>query len=101
MPTRKLPRSVSRLASDRPEVHGRLPTNAKGSVPVRADGAYDMAATADPCMQKALKAVDDPAKIATSVNRFLNEDTNNELNALITQYWADDAMTPAQANWDS
>ena len=34
--------------------------NAKGSMPVRAD--VDMS-TADPCMQKALKAVDDPAKI--------------------------------------
>ena len=35
--------------------------NAKGSMPVRGD--VDMA-TADPCMQKALKAVEDPAKIA-------------------------------------
>ena len=68
--------------------------NAKGSMPVRAD--VDMA-TADPCMQKALKAVDDPAKIAVSVGRFLTEDTNNELNALISQFWSDDSMTPEQA----
>ncbi len=64
--------------------------NAKGSMPVRGD--VDMA-SADPCMQKALKAVEDPAKIATGVQRFINEDTNNELNSLITQYWSDDSMT--------
>jgi len=68
--------------------------NAKGSMPVRAD--VDMA-TADPCMQKALKAVDDPAKIASGVQRFINEDTTNELNSLISQYWTDDAMTAEQA----
>jgi len=68
--------------------------NAKGSMPVRAD--VDMA-TADPCMQKALKAVDDPARIASGVQRFITEDTTNELNALITQYWSDDAMTADQA----
>jgi ABC-type glycerol-3-phosphate transport system substrate-binding protein len=64
--------------------------NAKGSMPVRGD--VDMA-TADPCMQKALKAVDDPKRIATGVQRFITEDTSNQLNSLITQYWADDSMT--------
>ncbi len=72
--------------------------NAKGSMPVRGD--VDMA-TADPCMQKALKAVEDPAKIATSVQRFTNEDTNNELNALVSQFWSDDNMSAedAQKKW--
>ena len=64
--------------------------NAKGSMPVRGD--VDMA-TADPCMQKALKAVEDPKRIATGVQRFITEDTSNQLNSLITQYWADDSMT--------
>jgi glucose/mannose transport system substrate-binding protein len=68
--------------------------NAKGSMPVRGD--VDMS-TADPCMQKALKAVEDPKAIATGVQRFINEDTTNELNSLITQYWTDDAMTVDQA----
>jgi glucose/mannose transport system substrate-binding protein len=68
--------------------------NAKGSMPVRAD--VDMA-TADPCMQKALKAVDDPKRIASGVQRFINEDTTNELNSLITQFWSDDNMTADQA----
>ncbi|MCB1497725.1 MAG: carbohydrate ABC transporter substrate-binding protein [Bauldia sp.] len=72
--------------------------NKKGSMPVRGD--VDMA-SADPCMQKALKAVEDPAKIATGVQRFITEDTNNELNALITQYWSEDSMSAedAQARW--
>ena len=68
--------------------------NAKGSMPVRGD--VDMA-TADPCMQKALKAVDDPKRIATGVQRFITEDTSNQLNSLITQYWADDSMTAEAA----
>jgi glucose/mannose transport system substrate-binding protein len=68
--------------------------NAKGSMPVRQD--VDMG-TADPCMQKAIKAVSDPKRIATAVNRFINEDTTNEQNSLITQFWSDDSMTPEQA----
>lgn len=68
--------------------------NAKGSMPVRGD--VDMA-SADPCMQKALKAVEDPNKIATAVQRFITEDTNNEINALISQFWSDDNMSAADA----
>ena len=64
--------------------------NAKGSMPVRAD--VDMS-TADPCMQKALQAVDDPAKIVTAMNRFITENTNQRINELIAQYFADDSMT--------
>ena len=64
--------------------------NAKGSMPVRAD--VDMS-TADPCMQKALTAVDDPAKIVTAMNRFITEDTNQRINELISQYFADDTIT--------
>jgi glucose/mannose transport system substrate-binding protein len=72
--------------------------NAKGSMPVRGD--VDMA-TADPCMQKALKAVENPDEIASGVQRFITEDTSNELNSLVTQYWSDDSMTAedAQAKW--
>jgi glucose/mannose transport system substrate-binding protein len=68
--------------------------NAKGSMPVRGD--VDMG-TADPCMQKALKAIEDPKRIATAVNKFINEDTTNEMNSLISQFWADDSMTAEQA----
>jgi glucose/mannose transport system substrate-binding protein len=68
--------------------------NAKGSMPVRGD--VDMA-SADPCMQKALKAVEDPNQIATAVQRFITEDTNNEINALISQFWSDDNMSAADA----
>ncbi len=68
--------------------------NAKGSMPVRGD--VDMS-TADPCMQKALQAVEHPDQIASGVQRFITEDTSNQLNSLITQYWADDSMTPEDA----
>jgi glucose/mannose transport system substrate-binding protein len=64
--------------------------NAKGSMPVRGD--VDMS-TADPCMQKALKAVEDPAKIVTATNRFITENTNQQINGLVAQYFADDTMT--------
>lgn len=68
--------------------------NAKGSMPVRGD--VDMS-TADPCMAKALKAVADPNRIASAINRFITEDTNNEKNSLISKFWADDSMTAEQA----
>mgnify|MGYP000932415990 CR=1 FL=1 len=68
--------------------------NAKGSMPVRGD--VDMS-TADPCMQKALKAVEDPAKIVTATNRFITENTNQQINELVAQFFADDSMTPEDA----
>lgn len=64
--------------------------NAKGSMPVRGD--VDMS-TADPCMQKALQAVEDPDKIVTAMNRFITEDTNQRINELISQYFADDSIS--------
>jgi glucose/mannose transport system substrate-binding protein len=68
--------------------------NAKGSMPVRAD--VDMS-TADPCMQKALTAVEDPSKIVTATNRFVTENTNQQINELIAQYFSDDSMTAEAA----
>jgi glucose/mannose transport system substrate-binding protein len=68
--------------------------NAKGSMPVRAD--VDMS-TADPCMQKSLKAVEDPANIVTATNRFITENTNQQINELVAQYFADDSMTADDA----
>ena len=64
--------------------------NAKGSMPVRGD--VDLG-TADPCMQKALEAVKDPAKIVTATNRFITENTNQQINELVAQYFADDTIT--------
>ncbi|MEJ0097167.1 MAG: ABC transporter substrate-binding protein [Bauldia sp.] len=68
--------------------------NAKGSAPVRGD--VDMS-TADPCMQKSLKALADPNDIAGAITRFVTEDTTNEMNSLISQFWSDDSMTPEAA----
>ncbi len=76
--------------------------NAKGSMPVRGD--VDMS-TADPCMQKALQAVEDPTKIASGVQRFITEDTSNQLNALITQVPGPTTRcrlrTPRRSGWRS
>ncbi len=74
--------------------------NAKGSMPVRGD--VDMA-SADQCMQKALKAVEHPDEIASGIDRLITPDTTNQLNALVSQFWADDNMTAedAQAKWVS
>lgn len=68
--------------------------NAKGSMPVRGD--VDMG-TADPCMQKALKAVEDPAKVVTATNRFITENTNQQINELVSQFFADDSMSAEDA----
>jgi glucose/mannose transport system substrate-binding protein len=68
--------------------------NAKGSMPVRAD--VDMS-TADPCMQKALQAVDDPAKIVPATNRYITENTNQQINELVANFFADDSVTPEAA----
>jgi glucose/mannose transport system substrate-binding protein len=63
-------------------------------MPVRGD--VDLG-TADPCMQKALKAVEDPAKIVTATNRFITENTNQQINELVSQFFADDSMSPDDA----
>ena len=68
--------------------------NAKGSMPVRGDVNLS---DADPCMQKALKAVEHPDEIAGGTTRYVTPDTTNQLNALISQFWSDDSMTPEQA----
>lgn len=74
--------------------------NAKGSMPVRDD--VDMS-LADPCMLRGLSIIKDPANIQVAAGRWLNEDTNNQINALMTQFFADDAMTVDEAQqkyWD-
>jgi len=68
--------------------------NAKGSMPVRGD--VDMS-TADPCMQKALQAVEDPAKVVTATNRFITENTNQAINELVANYFSDDSVKPEDA----
>jgi glucose/mannose transport system substrate-binding protein len=74
--------------------------NAKGSMPVRDD--VDMS-LADPCMVKGLGIIKDPANIQVAGGRWLTEDTNNQINALMTQFFSDDAMTVDEAQqkyWD-
>jgi glucose/mannose transport system substrate-binding protein len=68
--------------------------NAKGSMPVRGD--VDMS-TADPCMQKALQAVEDPTKIVPATNRYITENTNQQINELVANFFSDDSVTPEDA----
>lgn len=68
--------------------------NAKGSMPVRDD--VDMS-IADACMKKGLEIIKNPANIQVAAQRWLNEDTNNQINALMTQFFSDDSMTVADA----
>jgi glucose/mannose transport system substrate-binding protein len=64
--------------------------NAKGSMPVRDD--VDMS-LADDCMKKGLEIIKDPNAIAEDAGRWLNQDTNGQMNDLAAQFWADDSMT--------
>lgn len=68
--------------------------NAKGSMPIRDD--VDMS-LADDCMKVALEIIKDPANIAVDTGRWLNNDTNGQMNDLWAQFWADDAMTVEDA----
>ena len=74
----KLPRSVWPSLMISPAVQA-LFNNAKGSMPVRDD--VDMS-LADPCMQKGLAIIKDPANIAGRRQRWLTNDTTNQINDL-------------------
>jgi glucose/mannose transport system substrate-binding protein len=64
--------------------------NAKGSMPVRDD--VDMS-LADDCMKKGLEIIKNPNAIAEDAGRWLNQDTNGQMNDLAAQFWADDSMS--------
>jgi glucose/mannose transport system substrate-binding protein len=66
----------------------------KGSLPIRGD--IDMSA-ANPCMQKGLAILADPANVITSGNVVLTEDTVQRHEDLIGQFFADPNLTPEQA----
>jgi glucose/mannose transport system substrate-binding protein len=68
--------------------------NAKGSMPVRDD--VDMS-LADDCMKRGLEIIKDEANIATSTGRWLNQDTQGQLNDLAAQFWADDSLSVEDA----
>jgi len=68
--------------------------NAKGSMPVRDD--VDMS-LADDCMKLGLSIIKDPANIAEATGRWVNNDTNGQMNDLWAQFWADDSMTVEDA----
>lgn len=68
--------------------------NAKGSMPIRDD--VDMS-LADDCMKRGLEIIKDEANIATSAGRWLNQDTQGQMNDLAAQFWAEDSMTVEDA----
>jgi glucose/mannose transport system substrate-binding protein len=68
--------------------------NAKGSMPVRDD--VDMS-LADDCMKIGLEIIKDEANIAVSAGRWLNQDTQGQMNDLAAQFWADDSMSVEDA----
>ena len=64
----------------------------KGSLPIRGD--IDLS-TANDCMQKGLKILADGNVLPSGVILF-TEDTNNQLNDLMTTFWNDLDMTVAE-----
>jgi len=72
--------------------------NAKGSSPVRSD--VDMG-SADPCLQKALDIFNNhPDEIVTDAQRWLSNDTTNQMNDLFTKFFNDPTYTVDQAQAD-
>ena len=72
--------------------------NAKGSSPVRSD--VDLA-SADPCLQKTLDIYNNhPDQVVTDVNRWLSNDTVNQMNDLFTKFFNDASYTVDQAQAD-
>ena len=72
--------------------------NAKGSSPVRSD--VDLG-SADPCLQKALDIYNNhPDEVVTDVNRWLSNDTVNQMNDLFTKFFNDPNYTVDQAQAD-
>lgn len=72
--------------------------NAKGSSPVRAD--VDVK-SADPCLQKTLDIYNNhPDQVVTDVNRWLSNDTVNQMNDLFTKFFNDANYTVDQAQAD-
>ena len=72
--------------------------NAKGSAPVRGD--VDLS-NADPCMQKTLDVLNNhPDDIVTGAQRWLSNDTTNQMNDLFTKFFNDPTYTVDQAQAD-
>ena len=69
----------------------------KGSLPIRGD--IDLSAAND-CMKKGLKILADGNVLPDGVNTF-TEDTNNQINDLMTAFWNDHSVTveDVQANY--
>jgi glucose/mannose transport system substrate-binding protein len=66
----------------------------KGSAPIRAD--VDTS-TANACMQKALKILDNPKEVIPSGEATLSSDTQQQTQDLLSEFFSDKSMTVDQA----
>ncbi|PJE54226.1 ABC transporter substrate-binding protein [Marinomonas sp. BSi20584] len=64
--------------------------NTKGSLPVRADVDLDVA---DACMKKGLALLDDPKATITPANNYITEDTNGQVQDLVSTFWNEPSMS--------
>ena len=64
--------------------------NTKGSLPVRAD--VDLT-VADACMKKGLALLDDPKASITPANAYITEDTNGQIQDLVSTFWNEPSMS--------
>jgi glucose/mannose transport system substrate-binding protein len=72
-----------------PSVQAKF-NNAKGSLPIRAD--VDLS-VADACMKKGLALLDDPKASITPANAFTTEDTNGQVQDLVSTFWNESNMS--------
>lgn len=67
----------------------------KGSLPVRGDVELS---TANDCMKKGLKILQDPANVVPDGNQLFSQDTRGQLHDLLAQFWTDSAMSARSAH---
>jgi len=67
---------------------------AKGSLPVRDDVDLSLA---DSCMKKGLGILKDPSSVVENSEIFVSADTQGQIEDLISEFWANDSLTPEAA----
>lgn len=68
---------------------------AKGSLPVRGDVDLD---EANACMKKGLAILENPDNILPSNDQTFSPDTQGQIEDLVSEFWSDPDMTPADAH---
>ncbi|AJQ93159.1 ABC transporter substrate-binding protein [Gynuella sunshinyii] len=68
--------------------------NAKGSLPIRADVDMDIA---DACMKKGMALLNDPKSAIFPAVAYITEDTNGQIQDLVSTFWNNPDMSVADA----